>query len=146
MPEIPPDVEQALADMGPAEWDVLVSKVRAPDDAAAFRDTASKWISGDRLNAVCEIINTSLYLDSEGNIDAAKVERQLRAMFDDIPPASPAGPRWQNQGQFTPAPPMPGPGDRGRAEVQKRFHGLQPPTGSSGGLSEAQKRFGKRGD
>ncbi|WP_139334570.1 hypothetical protein [Mycobacterium colombiense] len=146
MVELPDEVEQQLASMSDADWDVLVAKVRAPDQAEAFRDTASKWISGDRLDAVCAITTTSLYLDDDGNIDAGKVERQLRALFDDIP-AAPAGPRWQNHGQFAPEPPTPWPGDNGNAEAQRRFHGAKPPTGSTGGLTAAQKRFGtKQGD
>lgn len=143
MVELPDDIEQQLASMSDAEWDVLVAKVRAPDQAEAFRNTAAQWISGDRLDAVCAITTTSLYLDDDGNIDADKVERQLRALFDDLPPAAPAGPRWQNHSQFTPQPPPVWPGDSANAEAQKRFHGIKPPTGSSGGRAAAEKRFGE---
>jgi hypothetical protein len=140
MTELPPELEQQLADMSTQDWDAFVAKVRSPDNAAAFRDAASQWISGDRLDAICSIINTSLYVDGDGNIDAAKVERQLRAMFDDIP--APTAPH-QDFGQHSPPPPQPGPGDGGRAAAAQRFNGKQAPTPMRGrnGLAEAQRRF-----
>lgn len=141
MVELPDDIEQQLASMSDAEWDVLVAKVRAPDQAEAFRDTASKWISGDRLNAVCALINASQYVGEDGAISEAKVEQTLRMLFD-IPRQ---GPQWQNFGQGSAELPTPGPGERGTAEAQKRFGRPQPVTTGkgSGGAAEAAKRFGK---
>lgn len=150
MPELPDEIEQQLASMSDADWDILTAKLRAPDRAEAFRDTASKWISGDRLDAVCSITNASLYVDAEGNIDAAKVEKQLRALFgDDI---APAGPQWQNHGQGTSVDTGQNGSivhdnayrDRGRAgsaEAGRRFGKPDHPTGNNAGAREAQRRF-----
>jgi hypothetical protein len=51
MAELPAEVEQQLADMSPGHWDILVSRLRAPDRAEAFRTAASKVVGGDRLEA-----------------------------------------------------------------------------------------------
>lgn len=140
MAKLPDEIEQQLRGMTSDEWDALTARLRAPDDAEAFRESASRFISGDRLDAVCAITTPSLYLGEDGSIDAAKVERQLRALFDDLPRAQSQA-RWQNFGQSAAPPPEPAPGDLGNAEARKRFHGAQVPTDSAGSR-EAAKRFG----
>jgi hypothetical protein len=129
MTEVPPDVEQHLAAMTPEEWDVFTAKVRPPDHSEAFREVASKWISGDRLNAVTGFVRHSEFLNDDGDMDPGKVEQVLRGLFDDIPRR---GPAHQNFGQYTPGdsqsgavvlPTDPHAGQRGAAEAQKRFEG-----------------------
>jgi hypothetical protein len=144
MPEIPPEIEQALADMSHADFDILVAKVRAPDAAEALRDAASQHLSGERLEAFCALAHATAYVDETGTVNGDKLTSHLRGLFPDLPPAPPAGPRWSNNGQHTPPPPMPGPGDSGRAAAQKRFQGIQPARDGNPGRAAAEKRFGKR--
>jgi hypothetical protein len=40
MPEIPPELEQQFASMSDADWQASTARVRAPDNAEAFRDVA----------------------------------------------------------------------------------------------------------
>jgi hypothetical protein len=120
MPEIPPELEQLAASMSDDDWQVFTAKVRAPDNAEAFRAAASKVIDGDRLEAICRVASIGQYVGDDGQIDEAKVINSMRAVF-----GIPAGPQWQDFGQHTESPDMGGPGDRGRAEAQKRFDGNQ---------------------
>lgn len=140
---MPDDVERQLREMSDTEWDALTARLRAPDAGEALRSVASKYISGERLEAICALMPASVFVNEAGEVDEARVAGLLRGMFPDIPPAQ-AGPRWQDHGQHSPEPPSPGLGDRGRAAAEKRFHGVQPATGSSGALAAVEKRFGKR--
>jgi len=58
--DLPPDIERQLADMSESDCDILVSRLRAPDTAEAFREAASKYIDGDRLEAVCRVANITM--------------------------------------------------------------------------------------
>jgi hypothetical protein len=138
MPELSPEFEQQLAAMTDGEFSALTAKVRAPDTAEAFREAASKIVDGDRLETITKIANLAAFTNEHGEIDAAKVGERLRAVF-----GLPATPRWANQGQYTQQPHEPAPGDRGNAEVRKRF-GDGGPVRASAGAAEAAKRFGKR--
>jgi hypothetical protein len=138
MAEIPLEVEQRLAAMDEGEWAAFTARVRAPDTSESFREAASKYVDGDQLEAVCAVANIAAFLDDDGQIDQAKVEQKMRAVF-----GLPVTPQWANQGQNTPPPPQPGPGERGNAEARKRFHGDGPlaPTRGNRGYQEAQRRF-----
>jgi hypothetical protein len=155
MSDLPAEVEQRLANMSDADWDVLVAKLRAPDRAESFREAASKVIDGGRLDAVCQVANLAQFTGEDGAIDEAKVINSLRAVFG-IPPTPQ---RHENFGQYTQQPNMGGPGDAGRAEAEKRFGprgyvagGQQtapltpPPVGpGSAGAREAARRFSEKG-
>lgn len=137
MTDLPEDIERQLASLADKDWDVLVAKLRAPDRAEAFRAAASKYVDGDRLDAVCRCANLAGFVNEAGEIDEAIVGQRLTAMF-----GPPAGPRLQNFGQFTSPPNMGGPGDAGRAEATRRFDrdaGQQP--ANTAGAREAQRRF-----
>ncbi len=141
MTDLPAEFEQQIANLSEAEWQAFTARVRAPDGAANFREAASKVIDGDRLEAVCRAANLSAFVNDKGEIDDAKVESSLRSVFGIL-----AGPRWQDHGQFSQAPNMPGPGDRGRAEARKRFGNNGAPSSSgrgSAGAAEAERRCGK---
>jgi hypothetical protein len=138
MSDLPAEVEQQLSNMSEADWAVFTAKVRAPDASEAFREAASKFINGDRLEAVCAVANIAAFVGDDGQIDPGKVEHGMRGMFD-----LPTKPRWANHGQYTQQPHEPAPGDRGNAEVRKRF-GDGGPVRPSAGAAEAQRRFGKR--
>jgi hypothetical protein len=138
MSDLPAEFEQQLASMTDGEFSALTAKVRAPDTAEAFREAASKFIDGARLETICKVANLAAFTNEHGEIDEAKVGERLRAVF-----GLPAPPRWANHGQFTQTPHEPAPGDRGNAEVRKRF-GDGGPLRASAGAAEAAKRFGKR--
>jgi len=59
--------------MTAADWDVLVARLRAPDQADAFRTAAAKFVDGDRLEAVCAVANLSACVADDGEIDEARV-------------------------------------------------------------------------
>ena len=147
MPDISPATEAELRQWSVADWDTARAQYCDPDAGEALRTAASAHISGDRLDAFCQIARVSRYVDSKtGVVDEQRLRSDLGGMFD-LPPA-PAGPRWQNFGQHQPPPPQPGPGDAGRWEARKRFggNGAAPVAGrGSGGVAEAAKRFGKQG-
>jgi hypothetical protein len=92
--------------------------------AAKVQSIASQIITGDQLTAFMELVDTTRLLGESGQVDESKVMGYLTAIYGTAPAAPPAGPRWQNFGQHTPPPP--------------------PQRSGSGGLAEAQKRFGKK--
>jgi hypothetical protein len=78
---VPADVEKALAKMDPGAWDAFVARVRAPDTAEQFRSIAAKSVTGDRLESLCRVANVSAFLGDKGQIDEAKVQSHLSALF-----------------------------------------------------------------
>lgn len=143
MPEIPPDLRAQLAALTDAEWTALSAQVRAPDIEEQLRTSLSKHISGDRLEAILKVANPAAFVDENGALDEAKVVQSLGGLFGT---SYQAGPTHQDFGQYTPAPPHPGPGDRGAAEAAKRFgtNSAPPPAARNGGALEAERRFGKK--
>jgi hypothetical protein len=143
MTDLDPSLEQRLADLSDVDWEALTARVRPPTSAAQLKEIAGKVISGDKLDAFVNVANLKALADENGDIDSRKVQRALRVMFD-IPDQA----AHQNFGQFSPQPDMGGPGDRGKAEAQKRFrigqNGEPPPARGGGGAAEAARRFGKR--
>jgi hypothetical protein len=118
MPDLEPAVEQKLADMDDADFSALIARVRPPSSAAQLRDIAGKVITGDQLEAFVSVANLKAFATENGDIDEGKVMGALTGMFGITPESSP---HHQDFGQHRPPPPMPGPGDRGKAEAQKRF-------------------------
>jgi hypothetical protein len=143
MPDLDPSLEQRLADLSDVDWAALTARVRPPSSAAQLRDIAGKVITGDQLDAFVSVANLKALATENGDIDEDKVNRALTGMFGITPETSPP---HQDFGQHRPPPPMPGPGDRGRAEAAKRFGGQSgAPSGrGAGGHAEAERRFGKR--
>lgn len=92
--------------------------------AAKVQSIASGIVSGDRLSAFMDVVDTSKLLDESGQVSEEKVMGYLTAMYGTTQQAPPAGPRWQNFGQHSPPPP--------------------PQAAGAGGIAEAQKRFGKK--
>ena len=88
--------------------------------AAKVQSIASGIVSGDRLSAFMELVDTTKLLDESGTVSEEKVMGYLTAMYgtQQVPPA---GPRWQNFGQYSPPPPPQKAGAGGLAEAQKRF-------------------------
>lgn len=89
--------------------------------AAQVQSIASGIVSGDRLSAFMDVVDTSKLLDESGEVSEEKVMGYLTAMYGTTQQAPPAGPRWQNFGQHSPPPPPAKPGLGGQAELQKRF-------------------------
>jgi hypothetical protein len=137
-----PVFEQKLADLSDVDWQALTERVRPPTSAAQLREIAGKVISGDKLDAFVNVADPKAFASENGDIDPAKVAHSLTGMFGIVPDT---GPHSQDFGQNTPHPPMPGPGDLGRAEAAKRFgEQAQPPARGRAGHEEAQRRFGKK--
>ncbi|OCB57646.1 hypothetical protein A5677_16915 [Mycobacterium malmoense] len=88
--------------------------------AAKVQSIASGIVSGDRLSAFMELVDTTKLLDESGAVSEEKVMGYLTAMYGTTP-SQPAGPRWQNFGQYSPPPPPQKAGAGGLAEAQKRF-------------------------
>jgi hypothetical protein len=134
--------EEYLAELPDAEFASLTARVRPPASADQLRTAAAEHLDGDRLEAFLKVANKSAFLNDQGDVDPAKVQQSIGTLFGiSTPAASP----HQNFGQHTPRPPLPGPGDRGRAEAAKRFGGeAQPSARGRGGHEEAQRRFGKK--
>lgn len=81
MADVPPDVESQLANMTPQEWDAFVAQVRAPDHAEAFRAAASGIVGDEQLDIVMQFANPAGFVSADGEIDAARVQRTMRALF-----------------------------------------------------------------
>jgi hypothetical protein len=119
----------------------------APDSIEQqLRIAVAKYASGrDRVEAVLAVANPAAFTGPDGRIDDAAVAQHLSTLFTEQP-----GGRWANFGQHQPPPWPPGPGDRGRAEAQRRFGSpgadAAAPASSRGaaGRAEAARRFGKR--
>jgi hypothetical protein len=134
--------EEYLAELPDAEFASLTARVRPPASADQLRTAAAAHIDGDQLEAFLKVANKTAFLNDQGDIDPAKVQQSIGGLFGI---SAPPGPAHQSFGQNTPHPPMPGPGDLGRAEAAKRFGGqAQPPARGRGGHEEAQRRFGKK--
>lgn len=88
--------------------------------AAQVQSIASGVVSGDRLSAFMELVDTTKLLDESGQVSEEKVMGYLTAMYGTTP-SQPAGPRWQNFSQYSPPPPPQKAGAGGLAEAQKRF-------------------------
>jgi hypothetical protein len=144
MPDFDPVLEQKLADLSDVDWAALTARVRPPSSSAQLREIAGKVITGDQLEAFVNVANVKALAGSNGDIDEAKVMGALTGMFGVSPETSPP---HENFGQYSPPPPMPGPGDCGRAEAAKRFgangENVQGARGG-GGRAEAERRFGRR--
>lgn len=88
--------------------------------AARVQSIASEIVSGDRLNAFMDVVDTSKLLDESGAVSEEKVMGYLTAMYGTTQ-SQPTGPRWQNFGQHSPPPPPQPLGSAGAAAAEKRF-------------------------
>lgn len=88
--------------------------------AAKVQSIASQIVSGDKLNAFMDLVDTAKLLGEDGAVDETKVMGYLTAMYGETTPQT-AGPRHMNFGQYSPPPPRGKPGEAGTAEAQKRF-------------------------
>lgn len=86
--------------------------------AAEVKSIAAEIIKGDQLKTFLSVINPAAFVGDNGEIDESKVMGALTGMFG--APQQPMQ-RWQNAGQFAPAPPPGRPGESGRAEAARRF-------------------------
>jgi hypothetical protein len=143
MPDLEPAVEQTLAELSDADWAALTARVRPPSSAAQLKEIAGRVLSGPQLDAFVSVANLKAVAGENGDIDETKVMGVLTGMFG---VADDSGPAHQDFGQYRQPPPMPGPGDRGRAEAAKRFGAAGGAEGTQGrgGRDEAERRFGKR--
>jgi len=143
MPYLDPSFEQRLADLSDVDWAALTARVRPPTATAQLKEIAGQFLSGDKLDAFVKVANLKALADENGDISEDKVAGALTGMFGAVPDG---GPTHQDFGQYRPAPPQPGPGERGAAEAAKRFstNRTPPPTARNAGALEAEKRFGKK--
>lgn len=100
---------------------------------SAVQGIAANIVSGDQLKAFLDIVSPALpdgkfapptaVLGEDGQVNEEKVMGYLTAMYGTggQPPAPPAGPRWQNFGQYSPPPPPQKAGAGGLAAAEKRF-------------------------
>jgi hypothetical protein len=110
------EAASAASEAAKAEYLPQIQKLQVQGIAASV-------IQGDKLNAFMSVVNPAALVDDKGEVDETKVMGYLTAMYGDAP-SPPAGPRWQNFGQYTPPPP--------------------PQKAGAGGVAEAEKRFGKK--
>ncbi|MCW2652679.1 MAG: hypothetical protein JWR32_3655 [Mycobacterium sp.] len=146
MSDVPPEVERALAKMDPGAWDAFVARVRAPDTAEQFRSIAAKSVKGDRLESLCRVANVSAFVGDEGQIDEAKVQSHLSALFGQPQQPQDSGPYRAGTAVI--------PGAAGAAEARRRFEGTTgyvaggreviPGAPGAAGSVEAKRRFGKK--
>jgi hypothetical protein len=97
---------------------------------SAVQSIAANIVTGDKLKAFLDIISPQLpdgkfqpptaVLGEDGQVSEEKVMGYLTAMYG-TSQSPPAGPRWQNFGQYSPPPPPQPAGAGGTAEAQKRF-------------------------
>ena len=144
MPDLEPAVERALSELSDEDWSALTARVRPPTSAAQLRDVAGKLIAGDRLEAFVAVADLKALAAENGDIDETKVTQAVTTLF-----GLPHNNTHEDFGQFRQPPPMPGPGEAGRAEAQRRFataggHTQTRPTpqAGAGGRREAERRFG----
>lgn len=88
---------------------------------AEFRAAAKGVLTGDQLTALLEDLDLAKYVTAAGDVDVEKVTKKVTAF---APAPGPGGtpqtpPRPLGQGNHPPAGAKPG--DRGRAEAEKRF-------------------------
>lgn len=108
------EASDAAAAAAKAEYLPQIQKLQVQGIAASV-------IQGDKLNAFMSVVNPAALVDDKGAVDEAKVMGYLTAMYGGETPPPNAGPRWQNFGQYTPPAPPANPGSGGVAEAQKRF-------------------------
>lgn len=166
MADLPPEMEQALADMDEGSWSALVAKVRAPDSREQLRTAAGQVLSGAALDAFVDSADPSRFTGDDGQISEERVMGRLTALFG----TSHQDGSGQSWGQHSGNQPGSRPGDAGRIEATRRFRlnkraeavvpeeagpsgpgamGLAEAQRSSkfgaGGMAEARRRFGDQG-
>lgn len=152
MTELDPQVEQQLAALSSEDFAALVARVRPPSFTDQLIAAASKFISGERLDAFVAGANPKAFAAENGDIDEAKVTAHLTTLFGQPNGQQQSGHRsW---GQTSSPPPLRFPGDGGREEAARRagrefVAGGQESSAWDGpgaaGRQEAAKRNGNNG-
>jgi hypothetical protein len=122
--KLPPDEKALKASRSEAYKQAMAeaeAKYLPQIRAAKVQSIASGIVSGERLSAFMDVVDTSKLLGDDGQVSEEKVMGYLTAMYAEAPNAGPRQPQWQNFGQFTPPPPAAKPGSGGEAEAKKRF-------------------------
>jgi hypothetical protein len=81
MTELDPQVEQQLAALSSEDFAALVARVRPPSFTDQLKAAASRFISGERLDAFVAGANLKAFAYENGDIDEAKVAANLTTLF-----------------------------------------------------------------
>lgn len=152
MVDLPPDIEQKLADMTDGEWAALQARVRAPDTTEQFREIV-KSVVPQHADELMKWADVSKFVGEDGAVDDTRLRSALGVLFGNGQPQSF---EW---GQHGSSPPGPAPGDNGRAEAQRRAERNGQPGTAAGaealrrmpgvlenaGAAEARRRAAARG-
>jgi hypothetical protein len=154
MIELPPEIEQQLADLSDAEFSALTARLRAPDIGEQFREVAKSIVPPHALATYLEIANPAAFVGADGLFDEAAARESLGVLF-----GSSTGSGYRQWGQHGSTPSTTQPGDGGRAAAQRyaERHG-QPGTAAgaealrrmssvveNAGSAEARRRAARRG-
>lgn len=120
------DAARAAADARAEERSKADSEYAPRLVRQAFRAEAKGVLSGDQLDALLEDYNPQNYIDADGDVDEKKIAARV-AKFAGGGSGSGHGKTPPPQlGQGRQQPTREQPGDRGRAEAQRRFGQRQP--------------------
>ena len=118
MTELDPQVEQQLAALSSEDFAALVARVRPPSFTDQLKAAASRFISGERLDAFVAGANLKAFVSENGDIDEEKVAANLTTLFGQRSNGNGSG--YRHWGQHGGPPPRSRPGEGGRAEAERR--------------------------
>ena len=162
MPEISSEYEATLAGMSDSDFSALVARVRPPGFTDQLRTAASKFVSGERLDAFISVANLKAFAAENGDIDEDRVAAYLTRLFGQPTTGNSSSRNGYRWGQHASALPGSPPGAAGRDEARRRnaargyvagaeetpaaASGVAAGSGfGSGGKAEAQRRRAARG-
>jgi hypothetical protein len=154
MIELPPEIEQQLADLTDAEFSALTARLRAPDNAEQLRELAKTIVPAHAIDAYMSVVDVSKFVGADGTLDEARLRSTLGVLFGTGQQQS------YDWGQHGGQPPGWQFGDGGRAEAQRRAAERNGQAGTpagaealrglssqveNGGTAEARRRAAQQG-